>query len=186
GAVSCTLYCGGLVGLQGGQYSSPGISQSYATGSVTEPGSYVSSAGGLVGLHAGGKISNSYALGSVTGGLWGTGGLVGADDDPWFGPISGSYATGAVTGAKLTGTNGIGGLIGSDETTIRHTYWDRTTSEITNQSQGAGNIANAPGIMGLSDKKLKSGLPRGFNPTIWAESPDINNGLPYLIHNPPK
>jgi hypothetical protein len=182
GAVSCTLYCGGLVGWQGGEYSSPGISQCYATGSVTGGSSNVTTAGGLVGLQAGGKISNSYALGAVTGGQWGVGGLVGADDgSPFSGSISASYAAGAIAG-----TNPLGGLIGSDETSIRHTYWDRTTSGITNRSQGAGNIANAPGIKGLSDSKLKSGLPKDFNPTIWAENPDINNGLPYLIHNPPK
>jgi hypothetical protein len=29
-------------------------------------------------------------------------------------------------------------------------------------------------------------LPEGFDPTIWAENPSINNGFPYLIANPPQ
>jgi len=39
--------------------------------------------------------------------------------------------------------------------------------------------------VGLSDAQLKSGLPTGFDPTIWGHDPAINNGLPYLLHNPP-
>jgi hypothetical protein len=61
-----------------------------------------------------------------------------------------------------------------------------TTSGITNPGQGAGNVANDPGITGLSDSKLKSGLPKGFNPKIWNEDSNINGGLPYLIANPPR
>jgi hypothetical protein len=94
-----------------------------------------------------------------------------------------SYSKGVVTGS-----NGeIGGLIGDDEftSTIKHAYWDMTTSGITNKSQGAGNVANDPGIKGLSNRKLKSGLPRGFNPRAWSEDSSINGGLPYLLANPP-
>jgi hypothetical protein len=32
----------------------------------------------------------------------------------------------------------------------------------------------------------RSGLPAGFDFTIWAEKKNINNGLPYLIANPPR
>ena len=42
-----------------------------------------------------------------------------------------------------------------------------------------------PGITGLTTAQLQSGLPAGFDPSIWAESPNINGGLPYLITNPP-
>jgi hypothetical protein len=38
----------------------------------------------------------------------------------------------------------------------------------------------------LTSKQLKSGLPAGFDPTIWAEDPKINKGFPYLIANPPR
>jgi hypothetical protein len=42
------------------------------------------------------------------------------------------------------------------------------------------------GLKGLKTRKLQSGLPAGFDPTIWAQSPSINNGFPYLIANPPQ
>jgi hypothetical protein len=58
-------------------------------------------------------------------------------------------------------------------------------SGIGNPSQGAGNIANDPGITGLSDTQLKSGLPAGFDKSIWKEKSAINGGNPYLIANPP-
>jgi hypothetical protein len=32
---------------------------------------------------------------------------------------------------------------------------------------------------------MKSGLPDGFDPAIWASDPNINGGYPYLIANPP-
>jgi hypothetical protein len=51
---------------------------------------------------------------------------------------------------------------------------------------GAGNIANDPGITGQTTAQLQAGLPAGFDPSIWAEDPGINNGLPYLIANPPQ
>ena len=68
---------------------------------------------------------------------------------------------------------------------IADTYWDTDTSGITDPSQGAGNIANDPGITGLTTQQFQSGLPTGFDPKIWAEKSTINNGLPYLIANPP-
>jgi hypothetical protein len=48
---------------------------------------------------------------------------------------------------------------------------------------GSGSGA---GITGETTAQLQAGLPAGFDPTIWAESPSINNGLPYLINNPPQ
>ena len=184
GAVTCQGACGGLVGLEnGGGWLR--ISQSYATGTVTGASSSTE-VGGLVGD---GEtcgicvIANSYALGAVSGGV--VGGLMGRNAPPTTGlhSISSSYAAGAVNG-----TGSAGGLLGYDfssNPTIKRTYWDMTTSGITNRSQGAGDPANDPGIKGLSDKKLKSGLPKGFNPKIWNEDSNINGGLPYLINNPP-
>jgi hypothetical protein len=60
-----------------------------------------------------------------------------------------------------------------------------TTSKIK-KNQGAGNIADDPGIKGKTTQQLQSGLPKGFDPKIWAENPKINGGLPYLIANPPQ
>ena len=83
----------------------------------------------------------------------------------------------------MTGDGGlIGGFIGQDEGgEFTDCYWDTTTSRRA-QGTGEGNIS---GITGLTTKQLKSGLPAGFDPTIWAEDPKINNGFPYLVTNPP-
>jgi hypothetical protein len=132
----------------------PKVLQSYATGTVTVDPSSNSCAGGLVGAKTIGDISNSYASGAITANC--AGGFVGQNYAGPYQSISSSYATGAVNGTEWAG-----GLIGSDGfgSKVKHTFWDMTTSGITDPSQGAGNIANDPGIKGLSDKKLKSGLP---------------------------
>jgi hypothetical protein len=59
------------------------------------------------------------------------------------------------------------------------------TSGISNVAQGAGNIADDPGITGLSDAQLKSGLPIGFDKKVWKEKATLGNGYPTLIDNPP-
>jgi hypothetical protein len=38
----------------------------------------------------------------------------------------------------------------------------------------------------IRGRLIHSGLPSGFDPTIWDENPKINNGFPYLIANPPQ
>ena len=75
---------------------------------------------------------------------------------------------------------------GSNGGSVTNDYWDLDTSGITDPSQGAGNIPNDPGITGLTTQQLQSGLPAGLDPAVWAEDPNINNGLPYLINNPPQ
>jgi hypothetical protein len=163
---------GGLVG-----YNSGTIEQSFANGVISKL--FKSESGGLAGSNFG-TIDNAYATGSNSG-MYDdySGGLIGTN----YGPVTRSYSTGAVTGAKY-----IGGLIGGDFSTsgsIADTYWDTDTSGITNPSQGAGNVENDPGITGLSTEQLQSGLPAGFDPKVWAEDANINNGLPYLINNAP-
>lgn len=167
-------YVGDLVGSNRGT-----IDQSFATGTLQML--YQSYSGGLVGANSG-MIANSYATGNNSimymNDLY-SGGLIGSN----FGQVTNSYSTGTVAGATY-----IGGLIGGDFSTsgsITDTYWDTTTSGITNLSQGAGNIPNDRGITGLTTGQFQSGLPAGFDPKIWAENPNINNGLPYLIDNPP-
>lgn len=177
---------GGLVGT----IYSPGqsaaiVAQSWATGAVST-GSNVS-AGDLVGSNGVGtndnteSIVDSYATGNVAVSSSSSGGgLVGYNDSA----ISASYSTGAPTGRA----SGLGGLIGYDAAksgSLKDTYWDTTTSGITNLAQGAGNIANDPGIRGLSTKQLTAKLPKGFGKTIWKESKKLNGDLPYLIANPP-
>jgi hypothetical protein len=174
---------GGLVGRNDGGT----IETSYATGAIKgsdapfdADGSFL---GGLVGDNNSGPVSSSYASGPVTGGNYSrVGGLVGQNSST----ISASYSTGAVKGGQ-TGSI-VGGLIGYDSAqagSLSNTYWDTDTSGITNLSQGAGNIANDPGITGLTTAQFQSGLPAGFDPKIWAEKTNIIDGLPYLLANPP-
>jgi filamentous hemagglutinin family protein len=192
---------GGLAG-----YADGTITSSYAQGAVT--GGYDSRAGGLVGYNAG-TITGDYAKGSVTagyasyaGGLVGhnegaitdafargsesataasdLGGLVGYNN----GTIADAYSTGGQTDSGGT----IGGLIGFDNSapgSLTDTYWVKRTSGVTNGTDGAGNEANDSGITMLTVAQLSSGLPTGFDPSIWAENADINGGLPYLLAIPP-
>ncbi len=206
-SVTAILWAGGLVGQQ--FFASSSISDSYATGPVSgggnsgglaaySEGSIISSfatgavdnskvtpyttgeVGGLVGENHG-AISNSYARGSATGfNDSSAGGLVGYND----GQITTSYSIGVVGSPPCT----CGGLIGDDEAqsgSLASTYWDLDTSGITDPARGAGNVSGDPGITGLSDGQIRSGLPSGFDPTLWAEKKRTNGGYPYLRANPP-
>jgi hypothetical protein len=183
GVVVGSRFVGGLVFSNSGT-----ISNSFATGAVVAK-KYAAWAGGLVGFNAQGTIVNSYATGSVTGirrqepppYASNLGGLVGKN----YTTVSYSYSTGAVTGAAGDNIGGLLGADGSSSGSLTDTDWDTDTSGITNLSQGAGNIANDPGITGLTTAQLQSGLPTGFDPKVWAEKPNINSGLPYLLANPP-
>jgi hypothetical protein len=171
---------GGLVGSSDGS-----IEQSYATGAASVTGGGASVAGGLVGA-SNGLLENCYAEGAVaidkTGEL---GGLAGLNQLT----VGASYSTGTAMGGS--DDDYVGGSLGYDAGevdggSVSDIYWDTTTSGITNPSQGAGNIANDPGITGETSAQLQASLPAGFDPTIWAENPSINNGFPYLINNPPQ
>ena len=206
---------GGLFGIGGLAATNEGtISDSYSTGKISAGsggrGSF-DEAGGLVGYNYN-TIENSYATGIVTGGNEvSAGGLAGIN----LGSIISSYSTGAVEGKTdsyvggFVGNNGVkatisfsysigtavggsgsfvGGLIGDDGApagSLDDTYWDTDTSGITDPSQGAGNIANDPGITGLTTEQFQSGLPAGFDPNVWAEKANVIDGLPYLLANPP-
>ncbi len=172
-----------LIGGLAGNNDGGTIQRCFATGAVSA-GSKISNAGGLLGENSG-AIADSYATGAVNARKQIAGGLVGSND--LTATIDRSYSSGSVTGAKNTI---IGGFIGSDGTkglngALTFDYWDTTTSGITDPSQGAGEPKNDPGITGLSDQALKSGLPSGFDKAVWAQSSKINGGLPYLIANPP-
>ncbi len=129
----------------------------------------------------GGGITNSYAVGNVSNATLYGGGLVGESGNRGPGASIGeSYATGTVSGAKVGGflgynSDGKGDNLTSD-------YWDTTTSGLT---QGVGRGIST-GVTGLTTTQLQSGLPAGFDPSVWAENPSINGGLPYLIANPPR
>jgi hypothetical protein len=167
---------GDLVGGNNGT-----IEASFATGNTSIKGASFS--GGLIGFEGEGQVLNCYATGAetISGSYSSVGGLIGVN----YSAVSGAYSTGTPAAG---GDNGdVGGLIGQAvDGDLSNNYWDTTTSGITNLSQGAGNIANDPGITGETTAQLQAGLPAGFDPSIWAENPAINNGLPYLIANPPQ
>jgi hypothetical protein len=189
-----TVAAGGLVGVNTGfDDGQPGIiADSFSTGSVTGGGIAlgVPVVGGLIGQVDGGQIANSYATGAVISAPSNTsafaGGLIGANNPGNSGnpTIALTYATGNVSGDAAAI---IGGLIGQDtvQSGITDSYWDLDTSGVSDPSKGAGNVANDPGITGLSDAQLKSGLPSGFNKRVWKEKAKLNTGYPYLIGNPP-
>jgi len=172
---------GGLVGM-----SDDGVSGSFANGDVSAPDG--AAAGGLVGYAYEGAIANSYATGAISGGSSAdVGGLIGEVPRDTKASIATSYSTGAPSGGA---NSWIGGVLGIDDTKygcgcFTDTYWDTTSSGITDLEQGAGFPPNEPGIAGLTTALLQSGLPAGFDPSVWAENPDINDGLPYLIATPP-
>ncbi|MBV9571230.1 MAG: hypothetical protein JO056_08320 [Alphaproteobacteria bacterium] len=153
---------GGLVGASDGGAT---ITRSFSTGSV-EGAQY---AGGLIGKNSG-QIVDSYALGPVSGNSSAViGGLVGSHSG---GSVKLSYSIGQVSGGSA---GDAGGLIGKSGAQTDQSYWDIDTS---GRTQSAGGI-------GLSDAQLRSGLPDGFDPKIWASDPNVNNGYPYLLANPP-
>jgi hypothetical protein len=182
---------GGLAGINEG-YCFEGacsglIDESYSTSIIS--GADGSMAGGLVGQNLGGLISNSYSTATAsTGSGRFSGGLIGSNEnnkseqtDP---VITNVYSTGAVSGGS---GSTLGGLIGQDlaDPGINNAYWDLDTSGIANPAQGAGNISNDAGITGLTTTQFQSGLPTGFDPSVWALSPGTNSGYPYLLANPP-
>ena len=163
---------GGLIGINQGQ-----VNECFSEASVV--GAKVGPFGGLVGLQGGGSVTNSYARGAVTGGQtgYGIGGfagvLVGSS-------VATSYSTGMVLSVeKVSNIGGFAGLVSG--ATASNSYWDTKTSG-TKTGVGSGD---STGIAGLTTRQFRSGLPSGFDPAIWAEEKGVNNGLPYLIANPP-
>jgi hypothetical protein len=167
---------GGLVGANEGI-----VYSSYSTGEIVT--GLNNNAGGLVGVNSG-AIDNAFATTSIHqkrrccgGGNYG--GIVGKNDAA--GQIADSYAAASIN-AKATDVF-LGGLVGFDGAQsggIIASYWDLDLS-ISDPSQGAGNLANDPGITGLTTGKLQSGLPAGFDPRIWGQRVNINDGFPYLF-----
>jgi filamentous hemagglutinin family protein len=150
---------GGLVGLQGYQHrGTTTITQSFATGNVTDISGRGDSVGGLVGSSTG-TIDQSYATGTVSGlgtgpGVGGTntvGGLVGFleglnNGTNAIAAITNSYATGDVLGTSAD----IGGLVGQIYGgNVSNSYAKGKVSG-TNLNVG-GLIGSTLGIVGLTN-----------------------------------
>jgi hypothetical protein len=189
GPAGAITYCSANVRIIENQPSAVGglagdgnIDESFATGSLTATGTG-SVVGGLVAANTG-TIQNSYVTGPVTGGARSqVGGLVGENGENREdqGTIQTSYSTGAVSGGNHSKVGGFAGINRSRRGYVQQSYWDTTTSG-TDEGTGKGNKS---GITGLTTQQLQSGLPSGFDPKVWAENPKVNDGLPYLIANPP-
>ena len=169
GTVSGAYAEGGLIGI-----ANASVISSFATGNASSGvGARV---GGLVGSllnddNNSGSIETSYSTGSVSGDDYSSvGGLIGFKDR--LAPVDQAYSLGAPRTGE-THRSYVGGSIGFDGAThhlkhfITSTFWDFNTSGISDPSQGAGNVLNDPGITGLTDQQLKSGLPAGFDPRVW-------------------
>ena len=151
---------GGLVGTNAGS-----INRSYAGVNITEssPGSSLY-LGGLVGWNEAGTVTQSYATGTVTNTSdqdASVGGLIGNNT----GTVSQSYSSGLVSGA-----GNLGGLIGNSNGNVTSSYWDTDTSRRNMSAAGSP----------LTTAQFQSGLPGGFDATVWGIG-GLNNGHPYLL-----
>jgi hypothetical protein len=76
-----------------------------------------------------------------------------------------------------------GAFIGDNSNgAVQSGYWDTSRNK---GFQGVGG-GNDTGVIGLTTKQFRAALPDGLDPSVWAESPGVNNGFPYLIANPPQ
>ncbi|MBV9990710.1 MAG: hypothetical protein JOZ72_05390 [Alphaproteobacteria bacterium] len=159
---------GGLVGRNTGT-----IDDAWAAGKA-----FAKQAGGIACANSG-TITNVYSLVFV-GGRFATpypGGLVG--DGQAGGSIQTSYAAGQITAAS-----NFGGVAGSNASSMSNVYWD---IDYTGASPTFGcGSGNCTGATGLTHEEMLAALPTGFDPSVWAQNPDINGGWPYLIDNPPR
>ena len=148
------------------------IDQSFSSGAAQ--GGEETSAGGFTDENQG-TITNSYATGTAGIGKHGT---VGGFADFSEGLLNTSYSTGAATRngrvrKQASRTSYPACSIG---------YW--ATPTLAGTTRGCHKPCT--GVTGLTTAQFQSGLPAGFDPAVWAQSPSVNNGLPYLLNNPPQ
>jgi hypothetical protein len=173
GQVSGEQFSGGLAGTND---SGGTIDQSFATGAVygVDGEEHVkASAAGVTAINEG-MITNSYFTGSVTSGKKDSSGGFAVDSTE--GTIATSYSSGT---NLVSGEPGYGFI--DEDGNSTNDYWDTDASGSTTGCKGT-----CTGVTGLTTAQLQSGLPAGFDPAIWAQSPGVNDGYPYLIANPPQ
>lgn len=171
---SVNLYAGGTAagGLSG--VNSGKIYRSWTDAQVQLNGD--GTVGGLVGIASKGAIVDSYALGNVSLSLSGSiGGLVGTN----AGRVHSSYAAANVAGTGLH--DYIGGAYGQSSMKSKNTYWDTDVG-----GTAAVGWGNSFGVTGLTTAALQSRLPAGFDHSVWGQNAKLNNGLPYILTNPPR
>ena len=149
GNVTATnVSAGGLVGVNGFYLASASITDSFATGKVTEYSDPYGCAGGLVGQNNG-VIKTSYATGNVTvasisssSSIACAGGLVGGNEGG--ATIETSYATGKVTATSKTDSAYAGGLAGCDAGSISNAY-------AAGNAAASGTSSYAGGLVGYNN-----------------------------------
>ena len=165
GNINSKRYVGGICG-----YWSGILKESCAYVHITNDSSECYISGGLVGKNYYGTIENSFARGSICGKNY-IGGLVGSNVG---GEIFNSYSSVLIESQSYTG--GLIGLIkdGIQDSKVTNSFWDIQTSKIDSSAGGSG--------LPTTDMKMKSTFTDAtwdFD-SIWAISPDINDGYPYL------
>jgi filamentous hemagglutinin family protein len=154
---------GGDIGGLVGDINSGTISNSYATGTVTNnttitdynTNGYGGSTGGLVGYSGVDNqsnpsfILNSYATGNVNGGYAGSaGGLVGGNG----GLISSSYATGNVNSSGTQScAGGLVGYNGTDNGQVGSISDSYATGAVVETNVDSGDFSAAGGLVGVND-----------------------------------
>jgi len=193
GALSSGGYgTGGFVGTNG--YATPSGTIATITSSFSKDGivsglyTYV---GGFAGINStSGEIDNSYARGDVISPDGYVGGFVGINNYVSMSSIiSYVYEAGSVTSSTMTATC-LGGFAGSNGSSagssVTDAYWDTTVnSGLSDVGIGTYCESQTGGIKGETTVYLTSGVPSGFDPSIWGQSSTINDGFPYLLANPP-
>lgn len=203
GTISGKDDVGGLVG----KVVSGGISNSGSSANVSGDGS--GSVGGFVGGYGEDKaiafIKNCYATGDVSNG-YSTGGFIGRifDDKSYSFKIYNCYARGNVS--SITGyVGGFCGCSSKSEASIDSCYstgvvnaevgvkggafagpgssYSFYTCYYNRTTAGQSNSNLNSGVTGLTTEQMKKQESfTGFDfDTVWAISPDINDGYPYLV-----
>ncbi|HEX3653339.1 MAG TPA: hypothetical protein VHU18_11000 [Rhizomicrobium sp.] len=174
---------GGLVGFNLGK-----IIDTYSYGIIRIRSTAETNVGGLVAYNSG-SVANSFSITSLKGGrsnqVVNADGVIGLNDTN--GAVTSSYAAGSLILKAGDNSTNIGGFVGDDQSSGRlsASYWDLDKG-VSDPKRGAGNRKNDPGVTGLTTEQLHSALPDGFNPKIWKQDMNKNQGLPYLAALPVK
>jgi len=165
----------GVAGIAG--WNSGSIRESFSNIGVTNRQYYYISS--LAGWCSDGTIENSYATGDIEV-RYESGGFCGASSNI---TIINSYSIGEVLYGPSGDPSTVGGFIGIDygDTTITNSYWNTQTS---GQSTSAGGEGRTTADMTYPYNSSNTYIDWDFD-NIWAIDPAINDGYPYLIHNPP-
>ncbi len=169
GSISGVSSIAGLVGV-----SFATVSECYSTADInaTEHNN-----GGLIGYCLNATTTNSYSRGSVTAGGNNTGGLIGVNDGGCT--VENCFSTGTVSGAGQDP----GGFVGDNNGgTITNSFWDITTSGMTESWGGTGlptdEMKNMITFLNAGWDFVDETV-NGTN-EYWSFNSVVNDGYPFL------